>query len=230
MPTGGRTVSATCCITFLKRISSSPSRGLRRKTLELATKQLFKIRDLSPFDRNYTLQSALGTHVVPADRLMTNAAIWIGLAAPGETPEQAAETLKSAVRKADVPVFAHYLRCLSVDPRLVKAFEPGKQAAAHAADPQTMIERLETLFKEADSAAKKAGKKQAAGPRVGACGRRSRASQVGPCPRQPRRRLCQKAKVKSRRADLGPVRIVRREIATGIGTVQTHLGGQNGAE
>jgi hypothetical protein len=133
--------------------------SLRRKTVELATKQLFKIRDLSPFDRNYTLQSALGTHVVPVDRLMTNAAIWMGLVAHGETPEHAAETLKSAVRKADVPVFAHYLRCLSVDARLVKAFEPGKHASAAVADPQTMIERLEALFKEADSAAKKAGKR-----------------------------------------------------------------------
>jgi endonuclease III len=133
--------------------------SLRRKTLELATKQLFKIRDLSPFDRNYTLQTALGTHVIPVDHLMTNAAIWLGLAARGETPEQAAETLKSAVRKADVPVFAHYLRCLAVDPRLVKAFEPGKDSAAHAADPQTMIERLEALFKEMDSAARKSGKK-----------------------------------------------------------------------
>jgi len=137
--------------------------SLRRKTLELATKQLFKIRDLSPFDRNYTLQSALGTHVIPVDRLMTNAAIWLGLAATGETPEQAAETLKSAVRKADVPVFAHYLRCLAVDPRLVKAFEPGKHASAATADPQTMNERLETLFKEADAAARKAGKKPAPG-------------------------------------------------------------------
>ena len=136
--------------------------GLRRKTLELATKQLFKIRDLSPFDRNYTLQSALGTHVIPVDQLMTNAAIWLGLAAPGETPEHAAETLKSAVRKADVPVFAHYLRRLAVDPRLVKAFEPGKEGDAAPADPQTMIERLEALFKEADSAARK-GKKTAGG-------------------------------------------------------------------
>ena len=122
--------------------------SLRRKTLELATKQLFKIRDLTPFDRNYTLQSALGTHVVPADRLMTNAAIWVGLVAPGETPEHAAETLKSAVRKAEVTIFAHYLHCLAVDPRLVKAFEPGKGAAAQAADPQMMVERLESLFKE----------------------------------------------------------------------------------
>jgi hypothetical protein len=130
---------------------------LRRKTLELAAKQLLKIRDLSPFDRNYTLQIALGTHVVPADRLMTNAAIWLGLVAPGETPEHAAESLKSAARKADVPVFAHYLRCLAVDPRLVKFFEPGK-GATEAANPQTMFERLETLFKEAASA-KKAAKK-----------------------------------------------------------------------
>jgi endonuclease III len=136
--------------------------GLRRKTLELATKQLLKIRDLSPFDRNYTLQSALGTHVVPADRTMTNAAIWLGLVAPGETPEHAAETLKSAVRKAEVTIFAHYLHCLAVDPRLVKAFEPGKHAP-EAADPQTMFERLETLFKESDAAAKKAGKKQPPG-------------------------------------------------------------------
>ena len=57
--------------------------------------------------------------------------------------------LESAVRKADVPVFAHYLRCLAVDPRLVKAFEPGK-GSPPAADPQTMVERLEVLFKECD--------------------------------------------------------------------------------
>lgn len=136
--------------------------SLRRKTLELATKQLLKIRDLSSFDRNYTLQAALGTHVIPVDHLMTNAAIWLGLAAPGETAEQAAETLKSAVRKADVAVFAHYLRCLAVDPRLVKSFEPGKQGAP-TADPQTMVERLEALFKEADAAARKAGKKPTSG-------------------------------------------------------------------
>ena len=61
--------------------------GLRRKTLELATKQLSKIRDLSPFVRNYALQSALETHVVPVDRLMTNASIWLGLVAVGESPD-----------------------------------------------------------------------------------------------------------------------------------------------
>jgi hypothetical protein len=134
--------------------------GLRRKTLELATKQLFKIRDLSPFVRNYALQTALETHVVPVDRLMTNASIWLGLVAVGESPDHAAETLKSTARKVDVPVFSHYLRCLAVDPRLTRYFEPGKPGGP-AADPQTMIERLEALFKDADSAARKAGKKSA---------------------------------------------------------------------
>jgi endonuclease III len=133
--------------------------SLRRKTLELATKQLLKIRDLTPFERNYTLQEALGTHVVPVDRSMTNAAIWLGLVSSGESPEQAAESLKSTARKADVPVFSHYLRCLAVDPRLIKWFESGKHVASGGADPQTMIERLETLFKEADAAARKSGKK-----------------------------------------------------------------------
>jgi endonuclease-3 len=132
--------------------------GLRRKTLELATKQLFKIRDLSPFVRNFALQNALETHVVPVDRLMTNASIWLGFVAAGESPEQAAETLKSTVRKVDVPVFSHYLRCLAVDPRLTRYFVPGKPAAAAVHDPQTMIERLQILFKEGDAAARKAGK------------------------------------------------------------------------
>jgi hypothetical protein len=135
--------------------------GLRRKTLELATKQLFKIRDLSPFVRNYALQTALETHVVPVDRLMTNASIWLGLVPGGESPEQAAETLKSTARKVDVPVFAHYLRCVAVDPRLTRYFVPGKPVAGSAPDPQTLVERLEALFKEADSAARKSGKKSA---------------------------------------------------------------------
>jgi hypothetical protein len=155
--------------------------SLRRKTLELATKQLFKIRDLTPFDRNYTLQSALATHVVPVDRLMTNTAIWLGLVPAGETPEQAAETLKSTVRKADVPVFCHYLRCLAVDARLVKAFEPAKNATAHGGDPHTMIERLTELCKEADAGARKS-KKNAPAARGGHRGsdghRRERPSAV----------------------------------------------------
>ncbi len=137
--------------------------SLRRKTLELATKQLCKIRDLTPFDRNYTLQSALGTHIVPVDRRMTNACVWMGLVGPGESPEHAAETLKSVVRKADVPVFCHYLRCLAVDSRLIKYFENGKSAPPQGENAQTSIERLLELFKQADAAARKSGKRPPSG-------------------------------------------------------------------
>jgi hypothetical protein len=58
-----------------------------------------------------------------------------------------------------VPVFSHYLRCLAVDPRLTRYFEPTKSSSSSSHDPQTLVERLAELFKEADSAARKAGKK-----------------------------------------------------------------------
>ena len=118
---------------------------------------------------------------MPVDRLMTNAAIWLGFVPAGESPEHAAETLKSAVRKADVAVFVHYLRCLAVDPRLVKYFEPSK--AHPPGDPQTMIERLADLFKEADSAARKAGKKPPARPQPRGTDGHGHAAAAKPRPR-----------------------------------------------
>lgn len=53
--------------------------GLRKKTLELAQKQLAKIKHLSNFVRNYTLQSVIGAHHIPIDDSMANALIWLGL-------------------------------------------------------------------------------------------------------------------------------------------------------
>src|SRR6202035_3917440 len=94
--------------------------------------------------------------------------IWLGLVPAGESPEQAAETLKSTARKVDVPVFSHYLRCLAVDPRLVKLLEPHKSGSSPPHDPQTMIERLAVLFKEGDSGARKSAKKSARSPGRGA--------------------------------------------------------------
>src|SRR6185295_469483 len=41
--------------------------SLRKKTLELAQKQLAKIKHLSNFVRNYTLQSVIGAHLIPID-------------------------------------------------------------------------------------------------------------------------------------------------------------------
>ncbi|OYW19186.1 MAG: hypothetical protein B7Z55_09360, partial [Planctomycetales bacterium 12-60-4] len=41
--------------------------SLRKKTLELAQKQLTKIKHLSPFVRTFTLQQVIGAHVLPID-------------------------------------------------------------------------------------------------------------------------------------------------------------------
>jgi endonuclease-3 len=100
--------------------------SLRRKTLELAEKQLQKIRFLSSFIQLYTLQKSLSTHTVPVDDRIHDAAIWLGLAAPGCTPAEVADGLKSAVMKADTATFCDYMRCFATDPRLVPTFAKTK--------------------------------------------------------------------------------------------------------
>ena len=134
---------------------------LRRKTFELASKQLARIRGLSPFVRAYTLQAALGGHVIPIDQSMYNAALWLGLIEPDETPESASESLKTVLRKADAPAFCHLLRCLATDSAL-----KGKFASAVAKRPpegydlQTAPERLEALLKEAAARKAKTGRRK----------------------------------------------------------------------
>ena len=61
--------------------------AVRRKTFEAAERQLTKIKGLSPFIRNFSLQAALGSHVVPVDQSMCNAIIWLGLVEPKSKPE-----------------------------------------------------------------------------------------------------------------------------------------------
>lgn len=99
---------------------------IRKKTQEQAAKKLGKIRDLSPFVRNYVQQAALGAHLVPLDDRMTAAAIWFGLIEPGTTTEAAAEALKPAVRKADAPIFCHLLRKLTTESPGRSVFDPAK--------------------------------------------------------------------------------------------------------
>jgi endonuclease III len=62
--------------------------SLRKKTLELAQKQLAKIKQLSSFVRNYTLQSVIGAHQIPLDESMSRALIWLGLVPPNQDSEQ----------------------------------------------------------------------------------------------------------------------------------------------
>jgi len=97
--------------------------ALRRKTLDLATKQLNKIRDLSPFVKNFTLQTALGSHLIPIDDVMNRPVKWLGLVEPELTPDETSESLKPVVRKSDGPLFCHLIRCLAHDPKVSDSFD-----------------------------------------------------------------------------------------------------------
>ena len=133
--------------------------GLRRKTLELATKQLNKIRDLSAFDKNFTLQVALGSHLVPVDEVMLPPVKWLGLVELEATPEEASEGLKPAVRKSEGPLFCHLIRCLAHDPKLEGAFKLESETPEEDFDLNSAPARLKQLLEEGP--AKKAGRKTA---------------------------------------------------------------------
>lgn len=129
--------------------------ALKKKTLELATKQLGKIRHLSSFIRSFTLQQAIGAHILPIDDATGRLLLWLGLASPGQSSEEIGESLKAVVRKAEALPFLFSVRALAVDPKLKAAFDPAAYPhPAEGHDPGTAIDRLSDLFKSGLSAAK----------------------------------------------------------------------------
>jgi hypothetical protein len=91
--------------------------GLKRKKLDLTTKQLSKIKYLPPFVCHYLMLVSLGTHALPVDDRMVKAAVWTGILPAGCDEESGAELLKSFIRKADCLEFFWYLKSLSVSPK-----------------------------------------------------------------------------------------------------------------
>ena len=126
---------------------------LRRKTMELAEKQLQKIRFVSPFIQLYTLQKSLGAHTVPVDDRLRDVAVWLGLALPSASTLEVAEGLKSAVMKADTATFCEFSRGLSLDERLTPTFSKTK-APAEGFDLDDMFSRIEELLRNADKSVK----------------------------------------------------------------------------
>lgn len=121
--------------------------SLRKKTLDLATKQLAKIKDLPPFVRDYTLHEVTGAHLIPIDPALARLLVWLGLAMPNQTPEQMGEMMKAAVRKAEVESFVFTLRCLAADQKLHATFDPAKYAPPEGGhDTDTAIDRLNRLL------------------------------------------------------------------------------------
>jgi len=138
--------------------------SLRKKTLDLATKQLAKIKDLTPFVRDYTLHDVTGAHLIPIDTSLSRLLVWLGLVPPGLPVDQVGETMKAAVRKAEVESFVFTLRNLATDATMNTAFDPVKYAVPEGGhDLDTAIDRLNLLLKVGPE---KAGKASAAKPVV----------------------------------------------------------------
>jgi endonuclease III len=129
--------------------------GLRRKTHELAAKDLLKIRFATPFMRMYVMQQCLGGHVLPLDAATLSVLVWLGLVEPDGTSEQAAEDLKSSVRKPDTALVCHLLRCLATDAKYEGQFKLTRQEREQGIDPETAPQRLADLL---------AGRRKAASP------------------------------------------------------------------
>ncbi|QDT99032.1 hypothetical protein [Gimesia aquarii] len=120
---------------------------LRKKTLEQAQKQLTRMKALTPFVLNHTLQVILGSHSVPADEKILNASKWLGLLPVDESIETASDSLKSSVRKADAPLFSHLLRCLATDEELAADFNLVKNPLPEeGVDLKQAPGRMEELF------------------------------------------------------------------------------------
>lgn len=121
--------------------------SIRRKTLDLASRQLARIKSLSSFVRLYTLQQTLGSHVVPVDDIVCNVAIFLGFAEPDSKPDAAADSLKSAVRKADAPLLCHLLRCLATDEKYVELLQSVRENVPEDGYPlEDAAQRLNDLF------------------------------------------------------------------------------------
>jgi len=151
--------------------------SLKRKTHDLAAKQLAKIRQLSPFIRSYVLQNSLDGHVLPIDDRMHDVLVWLGLADANSTAEHSGEVLRPFIRKSDGPLFCFLLRCISTDPKYKGAFTPAAaKAQAESNGEHAPHERLEQLLRRGPAAIRKKEKEAArksASAHKGSGGRKS---------------------------------------------------------
>jgi endonuclease-3 len=168
--------------------------SLRKKTLELAQKQLAKIKQLSGFVRNYTLQAVIGAHQLPIDESMARALVWLGLVTPNQDAEQMGETLKAVVRKAEVPLFCFSIRCLATDKVVRDLFDPEKHPApAEGHDGAAVTERLADLYKAATTKSKPKPAAASAKPEPKAAAKPTKAAPKAAAPAAPKKKAAPKA-------------------------------------
>lgn len=120
--------------------------SLKKKTLDLAVKQLARLKHATPFIRSYTLQSALGAHLLPVDDSMRRLFVWMGLVEPTMSEDEIGEALKSSVRKAEAATFCLAIRLAATD-EFVRTHVPEvSEAPPEGYDPTTAIARLQGLL------------------------------------------------------------------------------------
>jgi len=153
--------------------------ALRRKTAELAGKQLAKIPGVSWFIRGWSLQHSLGSHVLPLDTRMHGVLVWMGFAEPNADPEQTSESLRPYIRKADAPLFCHLLKCLSLDPKRSRVFPPAGKESDCSASPDEGVHRLEVLLTRGAAAVPKPAPRPEPVPAKGAKGEAAKTEAKG---------------------------------------------------
>ncbi|VAX41844.1 hypothetical protein MNBD_PLANCTO02-2394 [hydrothermal vent metagenome] len=130
--------------------------SLRRKTLEQGARQLGRVKDLSSFVRLFTLQNILGGHIIPLDSMSKNISVWFGFLEHELSLEEASEGIKSIVKKAEVPLYCYFLRCLATDARFVKQFsEDHFKKEKKEIDLDIVLDRLTKLLSKSTTTRKK---------------------------------------------------------------------------
>ncbi|MEW4488786.1 hypothetical protein AB1L42_11925 [Thalassoglobus sp. JC818] len=119
---------------------------LKRKTQEVANKELSEIPHISPFMRDYTVQHALGAHVLPVDEKMAQLLKWLALVDADATNEEASDAIKAGIKKSDGPQFCFLLKAVSVDPVLQPGLEQYQELDPET-DPFACASRLADLYK-----------------------------------------------------------------------------------
>lgn len=171
---------------------------LRRKTHDLAEKELGKIKYLTPFIHEHFLQQCLDAHVVPVDEITREALVWLGFVGPDSaTTASVSEEMKAAVRKQDAPLFCHLVRCVAGDRRYAGTFK--LPAAAHkghidlATAPERLKEHLAKAPRRPVKKVAKARKPAGKSPRRAASSRkRSATTSVRKTVAKPRPRTLRK--------------------------------------
>lgn len=116
--------------------------SLKRKTADVAEKQLSKVAYLTPFVQAYVFQNCLGAHSVPVDDSSRHVLQWLGLIPLEADNIAASEEMKSILRKPDAPLFCALIRAAATDRKYAGTFTAATAAVNGEIDPATAAERL----------------------------------------------------------------------------------------